>query len=151
MLQLPDLQAFYDTVWLIVRQIPYGYVGTYGQIASMIPVPEGVDETDYTRLAPRVVGDAMNAVSSHDVPDIPWHRVVNSKGGISLPVESAAANTQRMRLRAEEITFDMRERIDLATFGWLGPPADWLAAYRLLPPHTIGGPPPGDTTQLNLF
>lgn len=151
MLELPDLNTFYQTVWLIVRQIPVGQVATYGQIASMIPPPSQVDPEAYQRLAPRIVGDAMNAVSSKDDPSIPWHRVINSKGGISLPVESAAANTQRERLRAENVTFDMKERVDLFTFGWDGPDSAWLVEQHLLPPRSIKGDPPAESTQLSLF
>jgi len=151
MFTIPDLKNFYETVWLIVRQIPAGRVATYGQIASMIPAPAGVDAETYQRLAPRIVGDAMNAVSGRDDPAIPWHRVINSKGGISLPVESAAANIQRERLRAEHVTFDMKERVDLQVFGWDGPDRDWVAQHHLLPPRSVRGEPPAETGQLSLF
>lgn len=43
----------------------------------------------------------MNAVSRVDEPTVPWHRVINSKGGISLPENSKSAAIQRARLRAE--------------------------------------------------
>jgi len=46
----PDSKTYFDIVWMIVRQIPSGVVSTYGQIASMIPAPTGVDEIDYERL-----------------------------------------------------------------------------------------------------
>lgn len=150
MLELPDLHGYYQTVWLIVCQIPPGQVATYGQIASMIPVPPGVDAEAYHRLSPRVVGEALNAISGAHETAIPWHRVVNSRGAISLPVESAAANVQRSRLRAENVTFDMKERIDLATFGWHGPAPDWLTYYGLLPPRSPGGSA-GQTSQMSLF
>jgi methylated-DNA-protein-cysteine methyltransferase-like protein len=151
MLEQLDRTVFYRTVWLIVQQIPPGRVATYGQIASMIPPPPHIDPEAYRRLAPRVVGDAMNAVSGRDDPAIPWHRVINSRGGISLPVESAAANIQRQRLRAEQVTFDMKERVDLHRFGWDGPDSAWLQAHDLLPPQPIKGDPPAETSQLSLF
>jgi len=150
MLELPDLADYYQVVWLIVCQIPPGQVATYGQIASMIPVPPDVDDDLYHRLSPRIVGNAMGAISGVNETTIPWHRVVNSRGAISLPMESAAANLQRARLRAENIAFDMKERIDLATFGWPGPSSEWLAYYQLLPPHSLGGSP-GQPSQLSLF
>jgi hypothetical protein len=46
-------------VWEIVWQIPAGRVMTYGQIASMIPAPSGMDVPAYERIAPRWVGYAM--------------------------------------------------------------------------------------------
>ncbi len=94
----PDTKTYFDIVWTIVRQIPRGVVSTYGQIASMIPAPTDVDETDYERLGAVWVGKAMNAVSSSDDSDIPWQRVINSQGGISLPEGSRAALEQRKRL-----------------------------------------------------
>lgn len=124
--QLPDSQSFNRMVWDIVRQIPSGKVATYGQIAAMIPVPEGVDPEVYRRLGPRWVGDAMNAVSRVDEPTVPWHRVINSKGGISLPPESPSSAVQRGRLRHEGVEFDTKERVNLNRFGWQGPDPAWL-------------------------
>lgn len=37
----PDQQAYYEQVWYLVRQVPYGQVADYGQIAQMIPPPVG--------------------------------------------------------------------------------------------------------------
>lgn len=129
--QLPDPQSFNRIVWDIVRQIPHGKVATYGQIAAMIPAPEGVDPEVYRRLGPRWVGDAMNAVSRVDEPTIPWHRVINSKGGISLPAESPSSAIQRGRLRHEGVEFDAKERVNLKRFGWEGPDPAWLEERQL--------------------
>lgn len=146
----PDSQAFFQTVWQIVRQIPSGIVSTYGQIASMIPPPAGIEADDYKRLGAVWVGKAMNAVSAADTPDVPWQRVVNSQGGISLPEGSAAAREQRRRLIGEGVTFDQRGRLNLEQVGWNGPDADWLAAHGLLMPTPLKKNPP-DTRQLSLF
>jgi methylated-DNA-protein-cysteine methyltransferase-like protein len=147
---LPDPTPFYRIVWEIVRQIPAGAAATYGQIAAMIPPPEDVDPSDYVRLAPRWVGDAMNAVSRADDPSIPWHRVINAKGEISLPEDSVSAALQRARLRAERIMPDELERVDLEQFGWEGPDAAWLAEHGLIAPKSLKKPP--DTPQqLKLF
>ena len=94
----PDIDAFNRTVWAIVRQVPGGIVTTYGQIASMIPRPDEVDETDYEKLSPRWVGDAMNAVSRADNKNIPWWRVINGKGGVSLKPEPS--NEPALSVRA---------------------------------------------------
>lgn len=151
MIELKDPQPFYELVWEIVQQIPEGQVSTYSQIASMIPPPEGISQADYDRLGPRWVGDAMNAISRMDDADIPWHRVVNSKGGISLPLESVAANIQRDRLRSEGIAFDMKERIDLNAHGWHGPHEIWLSEHALRTPKSLGKESHEDSPQLPLF
>ncbi len=156
MYNLADPLPFYKIVWEIVRQIPAGAAATYGQIASMIPAPEGVDPVDYARLGARWVGDAMNAVSHVDEPNIPWHRVINAKGGISLPDTSKAAALQRGRLRAEGILLASSERVDLDEFGWEGPSAVWVEQHKLHPPRTIKKPPsdspPDDMPQqMSLF
>lgn len=151
MFNLADPLPFYKIVWEIVRQIPAGAVATYGQIASMIPAPEGVDPADYERLGARWVGDAMNAVSRVDEPTIPWHRVINSKGGISLPENSKAAALQRARLRDEQVLEGNNERVDLNTFGWTGPDEAWIAAHGVHAPRLLQKPPDDSPTQLSLF
>lgn len=145
---LPDSAAFYRLVWTIVREIPPGRVATYGQLASMIPPPPGVSPEDYARLGPRWVGEAMNAVSAQDAPDVPWQRVINAQGGISLPPETRAGQLQRARLRAEGVRFNARERCDLSACGWDGPDQAFLDAHGLLPPRS---PRREDGGQLPLF
>jgi methylated-DNA-protein-cysteine methyltransferase-like protein len=107
----PDPIIFNHQVWEIVRQIPPGKVATYGQIARMIPPPEGVDEKAYRAFGPRWVGGAMAASPE----DVPWQRVINSKGEISL---RPGAEHQRMLLEEEGVQFNERVRIDLKIFGW---------------------------------
>lgn len=60
--------TFFERVYVVVRQIPYGKITSYGAIANYLGA---------TRSA-RMVGWAMNA--SHNLEDIPAHRVVNRKG-----------------------------------------------------------------------
>ncbi len=147
----PDTKTYFDIVWTIVRQIPRGIVSTYGQIASMIPAPTGVDETDYERLGAVWVGKAMNAVSSSPDSDIPWQRVINSQGGISLPEGSSAALEQRRRLENEGVTFSAAGKINLNNFGWEGPNADWLREYRLLTPKALKKANDDKPGQMRLF
>lgn len=153
--QPPDLDKFHQTVWEIVRQVPHGKVTTYGQIASMIPYPEGVEESAYAKLAPRWVGNAMNAVSSIDDPTIPWHRVINSKGGISLSPNGKSGILQRLRLKEEGVQFDEKEQVDFRIVGWTEVDPDWLQKKNLLPPRPLikeDDPPLEDKpTQLSLF
>lgn len=150
MIQPPDPQAFYALVWEIVCQIPAGRVSTYGQIASMIPPPEGVEPPLYDRMGARWVGDAMRATPEGS--GIPWQRVINSRGQISLPAGSVGADLQRALLEMEGIVFDEQSRVDLRLYGWEGPPAKWLAEHGLLPPFSFRPPEDADQgTQLSLF
>lgn len=118
--------AYNATVWEIVRQIPAGKVATYGQIAALIPAPEGTGGSGYRAWGARWVGGAMAACP----PDVPWQRVINAQGKISL---RKGANQQRQLLEAEGVTFDDRDRIDLVKFGWQGPSGAWLVEHDLLP------------------
>ena len=109
----PNPQTYYEQVWDIVRQIPAGKVAAYGQIAKMIPSPNGVELETYAAFAPRWVGGAMAACPD----DVPWQRVINSQGKIS---ERAGAEKQHQLLEEEGIVFDAKDRIDLKKYGWSG-------------------------------
>ena len=109
----PNPQAFNQQVWEIARRIPRGKVATYGQIAKMIPPPNGVELEAYAAFAPRWVGGAMAACPD----DVPWQRVINSQGKVS---ERAGAQKQRQLLEAEGIIFDAKDRVDLKKYGWSG-------------------------------
>lgn len=126
----PPDNTFFETVWLIVRQIPVGRVSSYGQIASMIPPYAGTDPDQHQRLSPRWVGTAMRKVSDNTVP---WQRVINSQGKISLP--DASGEKQRNLLVAEGIKFGKSGKVDLVEFGWEGPDDAWLDEHNLLPPN----------------
>ncbi|HEX7541439.1 MAG TPA: MGMT family protein [Anaerolineales bacterium] len=107
----PDPILFNNQVWEIVRQVPPGKVTTYGQIARMIPPPEGVEAKSYLSLGPRWVGGAMAKCPD----DVPWQRVINSKGEIS---SRPGADEQRHLLEEEGVEFDERGRVDLNRFRW---------------------------------
>jgi methylated-DNA-protein-cysteine methyltransferase related protein len=111
----PNPREYNAQVWQIVRQIPSGRVMSYGQIAALLPTPEGIDDETYRRLGPRWVGAAMRAVKG---VQIPWWRVLNAAGQISLPAGSASALEQRQRLEDEGVVFDAKERLDFAVVGW---------------------------------
>ena len=110
---------YYQSVWDLVRQIPAGQVATYGQIASLVSTPEGMDASNYAAWGARWVGGAMAACPD----DVPWQRVINSQGKISLR-EGSGQNRQKELLEEEGVEFDDRDRIDLKRFGWEGPDSD---------------------------
>lgn len=125
----PDRIEYYTQVWEITRQIPAGRVSTYGFIARFIPPPAGVEPGNYAAWGARWVGGAMAACPV----DVPWQRVINSQGKISLGKGSGGV-TQRHLLESEGVTFDERDRVDLTRFGWDGPSRDWLKAHGLSVP-----------------
>jgi methylated-DNA-protein-cysteine methyltransferase-like protein len=109
----PNQQAYYEEAWHLVRQVPLGKVATYGQIAQMIPPPEGVDPQEYKAFSPRWVGGAMAACPD----DVPWQRVINSQGKIS---QRPGAERQRQLLETEGIPF-VKDKVDLKLYQWHGP------------------------------
>jgi methylated-DNA-protein-cysteine methyltransferase-like protein len=109
----PNQQAYYEQVWNIVRQIPRGKVAAYGQIALLLPIPNGMDFGAYKAFGPRWVGGAMAACPD----DVPWQRVINSQGKIS---ERAGAERQRQLLEEEGVIF-VKDKVDMRKYGWKGP------------------------------
>ncbi|OBQ57300.1 MGMT family protein [Tamlana sp. s12] len=63
----PETLSFFERVYDVVKQIPYGSVTSYGAIANYLGAPRSA----------RMVGYAMNNAHGKDVPA---HRVVNRKG-----------------------------------------------------------------------
>lgn len=107
----PDPIIYNHQIWDLVCRIPRGRVATYGQLAKMLPPPEGVEAKSYLSLGPRWVGSAMAKCPD----DVPWQRVINSKGGISL---RPGADEQRRMLEEEGVEFNSRGCVDLERFGW---------------------------------
>ena len=93
----------FERVWSLVQQIPRGRVATYGQLSEMIE----------HRLSPVGIGWAIRAAA---MGSIPWHRVINSQGGISTDREHPGL--QRRRLEAEGVRFDAEGKVDLTRVGW---------------------------------
>lgn len=138
----PDPKAFNALVWEIVRQIPPGKVATYGQIAGMIPPPPSMNLHSYGSLGARWVGTAMAACPD----DVPWQRVINSQGKISLR-PGQGQNIQKELLEAEGVQFNERDKIDLNRYRWSGPAREWLRLHNLLEPVTPQSP---DEPQMKL-
>ena len=89
----------------VIKNIPQGKVVTYGQVAFMAGNPYGA----------RQVSWILNTFSKDE--SIPWQRVVNSKGKISLE-KGRGYEEQMFRLKNEGIEFDDNGKIDLAKFLW---------------------------------
>jgi methylated-DNA-protein-cysteine methyltransferase-like protein len=98
----------FEKIYRLVLRIPRGRVMTYGQIARLLE----------ERYSPRLVGWAMYA-TPRDARNIPWHRVINSRGGISTGrVILAEPERQRLMLEAEGVVFDARGHCDLSAYQW---------------------------------
>ncbi|NJD60607.1 MAG: cysteine methyltransferase [Anaerolineales bacterium] len=115
----PRRDEFNHQVWKLVRIIPLGKVSTYGQIASFLPPPPGMDPKSYLAFGARWVGGAM----ANCPEDVPWQRVINSKGKVSLR-PGVGGNLQRELLEAEGVEFDEHDRVDLKRYAWEGPSVD---------------------------
>lgn len=102
-----------EAVYQICRTIPPGKVMTYGRIAALVQAPDGTDELAYVRIGARWVGYAL----ANCPDDVPWHRVVNAKGGISLR-PGHGPHVQRLLLAEEGIDFDEKDRIPLNQYLW---------------------------------
>lgn len=109
--------SFYERVYAVVCQVPCGKVITYGEVARRAGSP----------LASRAAGYALNALDSGS--DVPWWRVVNREGGISLR-RGAGPRLQRDHLEAEDIVFSAEGRIDLGCYGWDGVGASGLGGQQ---------------------
>jgi len=93
----------YLRIWRTVVRIPEGKVASYGTIARLSGFPR----------QGRLAGYAL-----HRIPGgmgIPWYRVINARGRISLP--GRRGETQERLLKAEGIVFT-RGRIDMEKFAW---------------------------------
>ncbi len=113
------MNPFYHRIYKVVRHIPKGRVATYGIVARLAGRPG----------AARTVGWALSALD--DESDVPWWRVLNAAGRISLSGADHNSVLQRALLLREGVKFAPGGGVNLATFGW---PAE---AYDSAPaPHT---------------
>ena len=99
------MQDFTQNVIATIQRIPYGRVATYGQIAAMSGAPRRA----------RHVGRILQKYNGPD--DLPWHRVINSRGQISLP-HFGGYEVQRALLMQEGVVFNEQDVVDLKLFGW---------------------------------
>lgn len=97
--------SFSDRAKQAISAIPYGKVATYGQIAACAG----------NHRASRQVAWLLHSSSRKD--NLPWHRVINSRGTISLPI-GGGFEEQKLLLEGEGIGVDEKGRIDLSKHLW---------------------------------
>lgn len=90
----------------VVSNIPFGKVATYGQIAALAGLPR------HARLVGRVLS------RMHDASEVPWHRVINAQGRISLSrLDDHGFNEQQARLLSEGVVIK-NGKMNFKDFGW---------------------------------
>jgi methylated-DNA-protein-cysteine methyltransferase related protein len=99
------ISPFTRNVRKVIRSIPRGRVATYAQVAALVGSHRAVR------------GVVWILHSSSDAAKLPWHRVINSRGTISL-ARGRGFEEQRRRLIAEGVAVSPDGKIDLARFIW---------------------------------
>jgi methylated-DNA-protein-cysteine methyltransferase-like protein len=110
-------ERVFRAMWRVVARIPRGRVATYGQIARMAGFPGGARTAGW---ALRALPDGLRITGRR----VPWHRVINARGGVSPrsgeghPDPGAAR--QILLLRRDGIPVGPDGTIDLGTRRWDG-------------------------------
>lgn len=99
------LKAKRESIWQVVHMIPSGRVATYGQVAALAGLPQ----------AARFAGTSLKGLPASSI--IPWHRVINAQGKISLPKFSVSYQEQQKRL-AQEGVLIRDGKIRLKDYQW---------------------------------
>ncbi len=107
---------FSQEIKTIIRSIPSGRVASYGQIAAMAGNNRGA----------RQVVRILHTCSKKD--DLPWFRVVNKKGKISL-APGQGFEEQKALLESEGVAFDETDTIDMDRYLWC-PPEHGIAGFK---------------------
>ena len=102
-----DFDNWVKAVWHVVNGIPRGHVLTYGEVARLAGMSRAARRVSQAmRRAPRGM-------------KLPWHRVINAQGKISIPEDSPSHQRQKDLLEREGVVF-LNGRIDLERFGYQG-------------------------------
>ena len=97
---------FFDLVYQVCREIPYGRVTSYGAIANYLGAKRGA----------RMVGWAMN--NAHNMPDIPAHRVVNRNGQLTGKMHFSSPTAMEDALLTEGIKVQNDQILDFKSLFW---------------------------------
>ncbi|MDY6489597.1 MGMT family protein [Acinetobacter faecalis] len=101
------MQDYIREFYGIIQLIPKGKVATYGQIAKLAGLPKHA----------RHVGFALKNMA--DDTAVPWHRVINSQGKISLSKEDGfGENIQIVKLQSEGVVV-LNGKVNLKLFQWI--------------------------------
>jgi len=128
-----EAEAFFYAVYSAIQEIPHGKVTSYGHIARLVGTPQ----------RPRQVGVCLKYLSSDTSQtfhngNVPWQRVINSRGIISPRGHPSGAANQAQVLRGEGVTVSTGNlgelMIDLAGYGWFPRQLPSEVAAGIAPP-----------------
>lgn len=94
-----------EAMYLALAQVPEGRVITYGNLAKLAGMPNGA----------RLAGKVMCSLPANS--RLPWHRVINAQGRLSLPEDSDSYREQIRRLRKEGVEFH-KGKIKLSLYAY---------------------------------
>jgi methylated-DNA-protein-cysteine methyltransferase related protein len=97
----------YPKIYRVIKRIPHGKVASYGQIARLAGMPNQA----------RLVGYALHALRDSRDLGVPWHRVINAQGQVSLS-DPDDQDLQRGLLAQEGVLFSSNGRVDMKKYGW---------------------------------
>jgi methylated-DNA-protein-cysteine methyltransferase-like protein len=98
-------KTFHQLIKETIKRIPPGKVATYGQVAAEAGNPYGARE----------VARVLHSSSRKD--NLPWHRVINRLGRISLS-RNQGYDEQKRLLEAEGVEFGLKDSIDFEKYLW---------------------------------
>ena len=97
----------YDRIYAVIAAIPEGKVATYGQVAALAGLPGHARQVGY---ALRAAPDGLN---------LPWQRVINGQGQVSLRSGiGLEEGYQRHLLEEEGVVFTLAGKVDLKEYQW---------------------------------
>ena len=104
-----EFNSNYLIIWQTVQLIPQGKVASYGKIADISGLPKRA----------RLVGKALAMLPKNNryAEQVPWHRVVNSQGRISLPQASDSYQHQKEQLLQEQVVV-VGNKINFSIYQW---------------------------------
>ena len=97
----------YTRIYRVVSRIPRGRVATYGQIAEVAGMPRAARQVGYALAALRDGGRG-----------VPWHRVLNARGEVSVRSEPGFEDLQRVLLEREGVRFNAQGRVAFDRVLW---------------------------------
>ncbi|ETN42929.1 uncharacterized protein HMPREF1541_02087 [Cyphellophora europaea CBS 101466] len=122
--QSDEAAWWFQAVYSAIQQVPHGKVTSYGHIAKLLGYPKRARQVGVClKHLPSYDASQPDQYSFHD-QNVPWQRIINSKGGISARGDNGlAASRQVQRLRDEGVQVtDARgieeAHVDLGSYGW---------------------------------
>ncbi len=103
---MKDSNELHRQILEVITLIPYGKVATYGQIAKLAGIPKHA----------RLVGYVLKHLDQES--SIPWHRVINSQGKISVMRINEKGENIQQQLLADEGIYLLNNKINLKVFSW---------------------------------